>query len=247
MRALPLLLGVLCAAASAQEAPLTVTVVDDSTGAAVAGATVVADGRVRATSGADGAARLAVEAGVVFVQVEAEGYDPVSFTTMIGPDGAAGEVGLLPAARRLGEVVATAERPRADLARVGFYERRAEGRGEYLDREELDLGGKHQLVAALTGLSGVRMQRWTQGGRTRTVAVSRRGGLGPDGFRTNAPCPLTVYKDGTRIADDESFDVSLVGTADLAGIEVYPGPATVPAEFQQFSPCGVILLWSRNE
>lgn len=249
---LALCLVATAAGAHAQETTrLLVTVVDDSTEAPVAGAVVaVANGDAQATSGADGLARLDLPADIYVLNASAEGYDPVTFTVAVSGAEMPGVVGLVPAARALGEVVATAERPRRDLDRVGFYERRAEGRGAYLDREELDLKGQGQLAAALIGMPGVTVQRWKETSGllgTRLVAVSSRGGMGPDGLRSAAPCPMTVYQDGVKVGGDQDFDLTQHGTEGLAGIEVYAGPATVPMEYKQFTPCGVILLWTRSE
>ncbi|MDT0632154.1 carboxypeptidase regulatory-like domain-containing protein [Rubrivirga litoralis] len=241
---------VVTTAASAQDTTrLLVTVVDDSTGAVVAGAIVgLMGGTIQAVSGADGLARLDLPPNIYVVHVKADGYDPITFTTSVDGAEVAGTAGLLPAARALDEVVTTAERPRRDLDQVGFYTRRAEGRGAYLDRAELDLKGQGQLAAVLIGMPGVKVQRWSEPPLgTRLVAVSSRGGMGPDGLRSAAPCPMRIYQDGVKIGDDQDFDLTQHETEGLAGIEVYAGPATVPTEYRQFTPCGVILLWTRSE
>ena len=246
MRALLLLLTALLVCVAAVPAPaqswLAVTVVDDSTGATIPGAAVsIANGDARAVADADGLARLGLAPDIYVVQVTADGYDPVTFTTTLGPDGLEGEVGLVPAAVVLGDVVTTAERPRRDLARVGFYERREQGRGEFIDSDELDLRRPPSLAAALVARSGVRVQGYGDG---VFRLVSSRQGLGPNGLRSNEPCPIAVFKDGARI---DASDVARVSVEDLAGIEIYGGPATVPTEYRQFNPCGVVLMWSRME
>ena len=248
LRSAALLVLLVAGSVSAQTSRLVVTVVDDSTAWALPGATVtVANGAGGATAGADGVAEVALAPGIYVVSVSAEGYSRATFTVTLDGGGASGTVGLVPAPVELAEVGVTAERPRRDLARTGFYDRRAEGRGAYIDREELDLKGAGQLAAAFIGVPGVRVQRWEVNGITRTILVSGRSGMGPNGFRDNSPCPMTIYKDDVQIGNDESFDVQNLGTEDLAGIEVYAGPATIPSQYRQFSACGVVLLWSRQE
>ena len=33
---------------------------------------------------------------------------------------------------------------------------------------------------------------------------------------------------------------------DVEAVEVYPGPASVPIQFQALAECGVLLIWTRH-
>ena len=220
---------------------LAVTVINDSTGQIIAGATVLAaNGGAEVSAGADGVAMLSLPPGIHIVSVSADGYDRATFTVTLDDEETAGTVGLLPSSVALDEVTVTAQGARRDLDRTGFLQRREGGAGYYIDRDELDLKGQGQLINALRGVPGI----YVQGYGTYFGIVSSRWGMSPDGMRSNAPCPITMFKDGFRV---DVPDVAQVGTEDLAGIEVYAGPATIPVEFRQFSACGVVLLWSRQE
>jgi hypothetical protein len=59
-------------------------------------------------------------------------------------------------------------------------------------------------------------------------------------------CAFDVYVNSTRLYRDFA-DLDKLRVEDYAGIEVYSGAATVPAEYNMTgSACGVILLWFRE-
>jgi hypothetical protein len=46
------------------------------------------------------------------------------------------------------------------------------------------------------------------------------------------------------------FNLDTLAPEDIHGIEVYPGPATVPAEFASMrgtSRCGLVMGWTRRD
>ena len=64
------------------------------------------------------------------------------------------------------------------------------------------------------------------------------------------PCFMDVYIDGalvyTKAMTEAPFDLNSIGLSHIAAIEVYTGPATMPAEFNRTSrECGVIAIWTR--
>lgn len=82
------------------------------------------------------------------------------------------------------------------------------------------------------------------------LAVSRRSekavivhGKGDD----LAPCALRVAVDG--YLREEGFAVNSLSPAEIHGIEIYPGPATIPAEYASMrrdAACGLIAIWTRR-
>ncbi len=82
------------------------------------------------------------------------------------------------------------------------------------------------------------------------VAVSRRmkkpviraGQLGDI-----APCPLQVAVDGQL--KEWGYAVNSISPEEIHGIEVYPGPATIPAEYASMrrdANCGLLMIWTRR-
>jgi TonB family protein len=74
------------------------------------------------------------------------------------------------------------------------------------------------------------------------------------GFRTmvrfrGARCAPLTWLDGTPLYAGE-FDLDSLDPRSMEGIEIYSGPAGVPAEFQgnrqMSSSCGTVILWSRQ-
>ena len=59
-------------------------------------------------------------------------------------------------------------------------------------------------------------------------------------------CPTNIYLDNIKIeGGSESID-SLVLPIEVAGLEVYKGPASLPAEFSgSDSRCGAIVIWTK--
>jgi hypothetical protein len=82
------------------------------------------------------------------------------------------------------------------------------------------------------------------------IAVSRRFDkpvvTGPD--LDMAPCPLRVAVDGHL--REWGFAVNSIAPEEIHGIEVYPGPGTIPAEYAGMSrdaSCGLIAIWTRRD
>jgi hypothetical protein len=77
---------------------------------------------------------------------------------------------------------------------------------------------------------------------TEWFPLSRREGANP----SLGACPMTVFLDNVPLPIPFNLDL-LPPPKDLAGIEVYSGPATTPPQFSGFGrDCGVILVWTRD-
>lgn len=134
------------------------------------------------------------------------------------------------------EVVARAVPRHPGLAR--FHER-AERRmgGRFVLREDIETGPQRAVSDVLT-MMGLRSVGNPLG----------RGAL----FMNRSGCAPTVFLDGVKIAHSrspaEAFDaVNLLPPSSVEGIEVYPGAASVPAEFAgSDAGCGVVAIWSRR-
>ena len=48
---------------------------------------------------------------------------------------------------------------------------------------------------------------------------------------------------------EKSFSIDEISVTDVHGIEVYPGSASLPAEFGSIKPdgwCGLVMVWTRS-
>ena len=62
-----------------------------------------------------------------------------------------------------------------------------------------------------------------------------------------ANCPLQVAVDGQL--QEWGFAVNSIPQKEIHGIEIYPGPATIPAEYASMrrdANCGLIMIWTRR-
>jgi hypothetical protein len=70
------------------------------------------------------------------------------------------------------------------------------------------------------------------------------------------PCYPTVWIDGQMVhqgtagtmpgQSGPAFLDSLIGTEEIAGIEVYNSPASMPVQYNLHAACGVIVIWTRH-
>ena len=213
-----------------------VGVVRDSAGAGISGAQVSIAGMVgRGASGIDGAFRLiGVTAGDQLLVVRRIGFHPDSQRVTVAR-GANIEVDvrLAPAPGVMPVVVVDGPRTLPSGRLRGFYERRQRGIGHYFTAADIDRRNPGLVSDLLRSLPSVQ--------------VARRAGSSLVTFRGSRCVPL-IWIDGSP-ATSGYFDPDVLLPTTLAGIEVYPGPATVPPELtmlQGKGSCGVIALWSRE-
>lgn len=118
---------------------------------------------------------------------------------------------------------------------AGFYERRDRGLGHFLTREQIDKRNPMRMTDLFRMIPGARVE--SRGFGTQLVRFR--------GART----PPLVWLDGTPLYAGE-FDLDTVDPRSFEGIEIYSGPASVPAEFlgnrAMSSSGGTIILWSRQ-
>lgn len=136
---------------------------------------------------------------------------------------------------------------------VGFEERRKNGLGKYLAEDELRKNDSRALSDVVRRLPGMQVRRM---GAALVAASSRRSSAAGGALRSvggaSSNCFATVYQDGIVLYEQgmsppgtqpprlEDFQVM-----NLAGVEYYPGEASTPTMFRA-SPCGVLLLWTRE-
>lgn len=121
------------------------------------------------------------------------------------------------------------------LEQVGFYYRQQRGIGSFLTREQI------QAVLPLQPTDALRLEPGLSFTRRRFgpgFAVAGRNG-----------CQFRYVINGGRVG--ETFEIDDLIVDWIEAIEIYRGPASVPAEFTNFAKdvagdCGVMAIWLTN-
>ena len=117
-----------------------------------------------------------------------------------------------------------------------FYLRRHRGSGSFLTRDDLaPFEGRPVTDALRARVPGVQVYR---GSGTIRNHVRLRG----------QRCAPMVWLDGMSTPAGE-FDLDVIESSSIAGVEIYSGPSTIPAEFRTpfgREGCGgAIVIWTR--
>lgn len=129
----------------------------------------------------------------------------------------------------------------------GFEARRArKNGGQFITRETIERQMPQVTSDLLRRLQGVRIVD-SMGVQ---LAVSTRGPkptLMARGSSPIAHCVLRVGVDGQL--REPYFPMNTITLADIHGIEVYSGPASLPPEFggsRRDAGCGLVMIWTRS-
>jgi len=150
-------------------------------------------------------------------EVQIQGAPPVEIRVELTPDA----LTLEPV------VVVLLRSPRLHAA--GFYQRRDQGAGRFMDRDEIERRGGSRVTDLLRGMAGVQIQP-TRGGQVPQVVL--RGGCRPD-----------IVVDGMNLGPNLSPD-DVLSPGDLEGIEVHSG-ISAPAGLSR-GGCGMLVFWSAD-
>ena len=211
--------------------------VRDESGRAVAGALVaVVGGTPAGESDESGSFRVAgLTAGVVRIAVRRIGFAPETLTLTIASRGVTTATLAL---RRVALPLDTVRvNGRSDVRgpMAGFYARRERGHGRFFTQEQIARRNVSRMSDLLRGIPGLRVDQ-------------RRFGVQAFRLRGASQAPL-VWLDGMPMGAAE-VDLDVFDPHSFAGIEIYSGPATVPAEFTggrlMSTSGGAIVLWTRQ-
>jgi carboxypeptidase family protein len=148
---------------------------------------------------------------------------------------------LEPIVTTLGTVVVT-EKP-FSIRMQEFLARKKLGIGQFMTQEQIEARNSvypTELLRTFTSIN-VTPDRG-HGSITAYYAMSQREGANPQ----QGGCPMQVYLDQIPMPTPFNLDL-LPPPKDIAGIEVYSGPSTVPPQFAGSGRgCGVILVWTRE-
>jgi TonB family protein len=209
-------------------------VVSDSVGVGIAGANLSLLGAAAQTyTNPEGTFRIqGVPAGDRRLVARRIGFRPETLAVAIPSDrGIEVQIRLRAAAMQVAPVV-IAERARIIGPMRGFWERRERGIGHFFTAEDIERRHPRAVSELLRTLPGTR--------------INYINGQSVITFRGMRCAPL-IWVDGAP-ASAGYLDPDLFTVTSLAGIEVYPGPATVPAELTWVrgkSTCGVIAVWTK--
>jgi hypothetical protein len=190
-----------------------------------------------------------VPSGRRFVVARALGFRPeTSQVELFDEESLSREVFLQRRFTTLGEVrvrdSATALVP-AKLREFDERRRAAIG-GHFLDSAVITKWENRKTGDLLSTISGVDVKR---GGSAAFLSGTRappsiRAGVSSS---RSPPCFMDIYLDGAPVAlGNTAFDVNSLGLNHVAAIEVYSGPANIPARYNRTSRgCGVVLIWTK--
>jgi hypothetical protein len=134
----------------------------------------------------------------------------------------------------------------------GFYQRRAEGFGEFLTRKEFDRWNPHTVVDLMRRAQAFTIYmnpRRGVGGDYREFVISGRRSVQYPKGPVAGECPPLIYLDGALLGNTHDVDVDdVLSVGAIEALEFYEGGVEVPTEFQaNGSSCGVMAVWSRAD
>ncbi len=242
----------------AKQSTLRGVVVDDGTGHGIPGAEVrvVREGPgstgtvLQAMSGASGTFIFAnLDSGSYSIAARRIGYRLVAARFLVdGRSDVAIRLEMTPGPVALDTVTITGEalmpsRYRAFSRMREFYERRAKGVGQFVTRDSIEQMTTSSLIDILRRTRGLRLSVNSDG--TADVHSARCQGISvrPQGEAKLVGTALVV--NGVRIDPISArYLLMEISSADLEGVEVYRGPAELPAEVVG-SACAAIYVWTR--
>ena len=227
----------------AQGLVIALQVIDDATDAPLpeVRVSIVGEGLEGMTDEKGRCVVIARKAGKLPVLLRKLGYSPASVMVDVSAtDTTRLTVALSSSVQTLGTVTVRDTMNSSSTMLAGFHHRLSMPNGsvKFITRETIETQRPLQTLELFRNIPSIEIENIAG---TR-VPVSRRGvKLG------SKPCPIQIGVDGSLKPD--GFDANMIPTSEIYGIEVYPGPATIPREFASFrreSGCGLIMIWTRR-
>jgi len=121
-----------------------------------------------------------------------------------------------------------------------FWRRKASGSGLFVTRADVDRRKATRSSDLVRSLPGVRVGAGN-GVEGPTIAMGRNA----LNTRLASDCRVNYYVDGMWMPVG-TFHLDDIAPDMLEGLEIYRGPAEIPARFRQReTACGLILVWTR--
>lgn len=118
--------------------------------------------------------------------------------------------------------------------------RRTKGQGKFFTRAQLDAASGRPLSNLLKTDAGAFIVSGPSG--ESLLAMKSPGSA-------SSPCYAAVVRDGARIyplAGAAPLDLDKIFAEQLAAVELYARPTTVPSELRDAARCGALVLWTRD-
>lgn len=183
-----------------------------------------------------------VSAGTLAVEFSALGYVTRTDTVRVMPGRVTNvRVGLSADPVRLDPIEVSVERRELALQDIGYYNREAEGFGEFIDRETIEQRAPVQMSDLFRRIVGAEVRSGADGPFQRFVIL--RGGRSDGCFPRVLLDGIVVHPGG----DEAAAIDDLIDPEAVSGVEVYPSSTGVPMQYSGTdASCGVILIWTRR-
>jgi hypothetical protein len=123
-----------------------------------------------------------------------------------------------------------------------FERRRAQHAGGiFVTRDDIERNPPTQTSELLRRVHGIELRQKD----LRTEIVTTRGAV--SALVSPDLCVMPLGRDGMILGPDSN--INDIPTNEIYGIEVFPGPATIPAEYRNSMPngfCGLVMVWTRS-
>ncbi|MSR07746.1 MAG: hypothetical protein EXR93_11880 [Gemmatimonadetes bacterium] len=237
-------------ATMATERAVSGVVIDSVSGRTVRGAVLYFDGaRIEHQSGRDG--HFSIEhasIGDTILVVRSIGFVPA--TIVVPPSASAtavdiGRVVLRPVATTLDQIAVEAEAVHRYPHLEDFYRRKQlKAGGDYLTTDDIERTAVRNTSELLYRSAKLDMdcpRDPVRAGDDRCIPNDRRGLDYRSALNGPSRCEKEVFVDGRLSMQG----LDAVPVEQIAGVEIYAGPATTPANFGQ-RRCGVIAIWTKG-
>lgn len=209
-------------------------IVTDTNLVTLSGATVsILGSSLSVSTGDNGRFRIAgLHAGNYILTVHRIGYVPIAVaTTVADGDTLRPSFALQRIVSALDTMIVTAKSLATRMSE--FEDRRKLGFGHFITAEDIEKRNATFLADVIRTVLSVGISERTPG-----VQIAYN-------MRAMGGCAFQIYLDGIRMPTPTNL-AQLPPPRDLAGIEIYSGPATIPLQYKSGNAnCGVMLLWTK--
>jgi hypothetical protein len=223
-------------------------VTDELTQAALSGVHITAEGvRDRDwTTDAGGHANVVVpQATPIILLVRRPGYLPVRLSSLPQVDSTSIALAMRRIVQSLDTAVVLGDNRSRFLDEFEARRLRGGGSATFITRAQIDQRMATRTIDLVRGALGVRV---VDSAGVLLLASSRTAKPSWAGGKNDlAPCVFRVAVDG--MIREAGFSMDEIEPAEIHGIEIYPGPATVPSQYsgmRKDAGCGLVMIWSRR-
>jgi hypothetical protein len=174
-------------------------------------------------------------AGTQSVEIRQIGYSPRRYAVDLSPRHEGHLAAVLDERAQVLEAIEVNAKPRSSIP--GFDERKKQGFGVFLSREDIEQKAAVSMTDLFRGLAGVTV---ASNGSGYVIQMTRTASVGY--------CPVQYYVDGSPLLASADDMDSLMRPDDIEAIEIYKSGTATPVQFQgsDGGSCGTIVIWTRR-